>query len=107
MKVCGGGRCDQKGGIKGVWDVEKVVGGCDEVLERKWWWCSLQIHFAHFVHFGRRFICHWTNLEVGQALQQFNGDDSLEGMSIMLVRATFLGGFLVEDEALEAILKVD
>ncbi|GJT36506.1 hypothetical protein Tco_0926925 [Tanacetum coccineum] len=36
-----------------------------------------------------------------------SGVDSLEGMSIMLVRATFLGGFLVEDEALEAILKVD
>ncbi|GJW45015.1 hypothetical protein Tco_0073814 [Tanacetum coccineum] len=35
------------------------------------------------------------------------GDDSLKEMSIMLVRATFLGGFLVEDEALEAILKVD
>ncbi|GJY69291.1 hypothetical protein Tco_0472273 [Tanacetum coccineum] len=36
-----------------------------------------------------------------------SGDDSLEEMSIMLVRATFLGGFLVEDEVLEAILKVD
>ncbi|GKE94637.1 hypothetical protein Tco_1579492, partial [Tanacetum coccineum] len=36
-----------------------------------------------------------------------SGDDSLEEMSIMLVRATFLGGFLVEDEVLAAILKVD
>ncbi|GJS88227.1 hypothetical protein Tco_0770863 [Tanacetum coccineum] len=35
------------------------------------------------------------------------GDVSFEEMSMMFVRATFLGGFLVKDEALEAILKVD
>ncbi|GJY55222.1 hypothetical protein Tco_0446886 [Tanacetum coccineum] len=36
-----------------------------------------------------------------------SGEDSLDETLIMLVRAIFFGGFLVEDETLEAILKVD
>ncbi|GJR61818.1 hypothetical protein Tco_1503980 [Tanacetum coccineum] len=43
----------------------------------------------------------------GVAMWLFEGDVSFEEMSMMLVRATFLGGFLVEDEALEVILKED
>ncbi|GJS79880.1 hypothetical protein Tco_0729761 [Tanacetum coccineum] len=40
---------------------------------------------------------------VGMRLFSWSGDDSLDDMSMMLVLATFLGGFLVEEEALEAI----
>nr|GEU42166.1 hypothetical protein [Tanacetum cinerariifolium] len=37
----------------------------------------------------------------------WSGDDSLDDMSMMLVLATFLGGFLVEKEALEAIFRCE
>nr|GFA86584.1 hypothetical protein [Tanacetum cinerariifolium] len=49
MKVCGGGRCDQKGGMEEVWRFGKVVGGCDN---------------------GRcgRFQCHLTCLGFGEFL---------------------------------------
>ncbi|GJS21573.1 hypothetical protein Tco_0450205 [Tanacetum coccineum] len=51
----------------------------------KWWW-----------------ICtSWW--QVLKFVQVKSGDDLLDEMSMMLVRATFLGGFLVEEEALEAI----
>nr|GFA08024.1 hypothetical protein [Tanacetum cinerariifolium] len=40
---------------------------------------------------------------VGMKLFPWSGDDSLDDMSLMLVLATFLSGFLVEEEALEAI----
>ncbi|GJR35198.1 hypothetical protein Tco_1210882 [Tanacetum coccineum] len=40
---------------------------------------------------------------VGMWLFSWSVNDSLDEMSMMLVRATFLGGFLVEEEALEAI----
>ncbi|GKC30630.1 hypothetical protein Tco_1037924 [Tanacetum coccineum] len=67
--------------------------------------------------------CHEKSLGVAQALlrfvpngggggfkllgvkssKEFKGDDSLDDMSMMLVLASFLGGFLVDEEAIDAI----
>nr|GEX11892.1 hypothetical protein [Tanacetum cinerariifolium] len=43
----------------------------------------------------------------GNVFVSWSDDDSLERMSMMLVQATFLGGFLVEEEALEAIFVIE
>nr|GEV90783.1 hypothetical protein [Tanacetum cinerariifolium] len=91
MKVCGG----RKGGIEEVWRFRKVVGGRYDGRGRG--------GFKHLDGKSSRdfkYGCGDIGRVENMSSQGARGD---ERMSMMLVRATFLGGFLVEEEALKAI----
>ncbi|GJS40102.1 hypothetical protein Tco_0565145 [Tanacetum coccineum] len=111
IKVCGGGRCGRKGGIEDVWRVENVVVRSDDEGGST---CEVVVVLPNL--FNDLFTCHEgfrigtkstiSPIEVGSWI----GDNAFEEISIMFVLAIFLGGFLVEEDALEAIfeeIKVD
>ncbi|GKE23388.1 hypothetical protein Tco_1434900 [Tanacetum coccineum] len=73
----------------------------------KWWWiCTswwqvlkvVQVRVSGVSDKARVVV-----IVVGMWLFSWSVNDFMDEMSMMLVRATFLGGFLVEEEALEAI----
>ncbi|GJU27575.1 hypothetical protein Tco_1166196 [Tanacetum coccineum] len=95
-------------GMEGVWRVENMVEGSDDGGGST---CEIVLVLSNLFndlftgHEGFRMGTKSTisPIEVGWWKEGVN--DSLDEMSMMLVRATFLGGFLVEEEALEAIFR--
>ncbi|GKA97893.1 hypothetical protein Tco_0825787 [Tanacetum coccineum] len=122
--IYGGGRCGRKGGMEDVWRVENVVVRNDDEGGST---CEVVVVVCVASHEGfrigtkstispievgwweKRFILHvtvdWERLASGLLKCSWIGDNSFEEISMMFVLAIFLGGFLVEEDALEAIFE--
>ncbi|GJT72074.1 hypothetical protein Tco_1031360 [Tanacetum coccineum] len=71
----------------------------------RWWICASRWQVLKVVQGEVSDSARVVVSVVAMWLFSWSGDNSLDEMSMMLVRPTFLGGFVVEEEALESIFR--